>query len=62
MEQLLGAVKCAAAKRLEDDYGIEQMPEMAIAGRFVAVAQPAAGPDSVLVTTDWLVERVRKGG
>lgn len=54
--------KCAAAKRLEDDYGIERMPEMAIAGRFVAIAQPEAGPDSVLVTTDWLVNRVRKGG
>ena len=54
--------RCAAAKRLEDDYGIERMPEMAIAGRFVAVAQPASGPDSVLVTTDWLVDRVRKGG
>ena len=54
--------KCREAKRLEDDYGIERMPEMAIAGRFVAIAQPAAGPASVLVTTDWLVDRVRRGG
>jgi thiol:disulfide interchange protein DsbA len=54
--------KCAAAKRQEDDYGIERMPEMAIAGRFVAVAQPAAGPESVLVTTDALVDRVRRNG
>ena len=54
--------KCATAKRLEDDYGIERMPEMAIAGRFVAVAQPEAGHDSVLVTTDMLVSKVRKGG
>lgn len=53
--------KCNDAKRLEDDYGIERMPEMAVAGRFVAVAQPAAGPESVLVTTDWLVNRVRRG-
>jgi thiol:disulfide interchange protein DsbA len=54
--------KCREAQRLEDDYGIEHMPEMAIAGRFVAVAQPAAGPASVLTTTDWLVNRVRHGG
>ena len=54
--------RCSAAKHLEDDYGIERMPEMAIAGRFVAVAQPAAGPDSVLVTTDWLINRIRHGG
>lgn len=53
--------KCAAAKRLEDDYGIERMPEMAIGGRFVAVAQPEAGHDSVLVTTDMLLARIRKG-
>ena len=54
--------KCGEAKRLEDDYGIERMPEMGIAGRFVAIAQPAAGPASVLVTTDWLVNKVRHGG
>ena len=54
--------KCREARRLEDDYGIEHMPEMAVAGRFVAVAQPEAGPASVLVTTDWLVNRVRRGG
>ena len=53
--------RCAAAKRLEDDYGIERMPEMGIAGRYVAVAQSAAGPNSVLVTTDWLVNQVHKG-
>jgi thiol:disulfide interchange protein DsbA len=53
--------KCREARQLEDDYGIERMPEMAIAGRFVAVAQPAAGPDSVLVTTDWLLDKVRRG-
>jgi thiol:disulfide interchange protein DsbA len=54
--------KCREAKRLEDDYGIERMPEMAIAGRFVAIAQPEAGPASVLATTDWLVNKVRHGG
>ena len=54
--------KCAAARRLEDDYGIERMPEMAIGGRFVAIAQPEAGPESVLVTTDWLLDRIRHPG
>ena len=54
--------RCSEAKRLEDAYGIEQMPEMAVAGRFVAVAQPEQGPASVLVTTDWLVNKIRRGG
>ena len=53
--------RCAEAKRLEDDYGIERMPEMAIAGRFTAVARAGAGPGSALVTTDWLVNLVRYG-
>jgi thiol:disulfide interchange protein DsbA len=52
--------RCAEARRLEDDYGIERMPEMAIAGRYVAIAQPEAGPASVLVTTAWLVDKVRR--
>ena len=54
--------RCRDAKRLEDDYGIERMPEMAIGGRFVAIAQPSAGPASVLATTDWLLDRIRHAG
>jgi len=54
--------RCTAAKRLTDDYDIDQTPEMAIHGRFTAAAQPSAGPNSVLVTTDWLVNRLRHGG
>jgi len=54
-------VKCKDANQLEDAYGIEYMPEMAVGGRFVAVAQPAFGHASVLVTTDWLIDRVRQG-
>ena len=53
--------RCRDAKRLEDDYGIERMPEMAIGGRYVAIAQPAEGPASVLTTTDWLLDRIRHG-
>jgi len=54
-------VRCKEANQLTDAYGIEYMPEMAIAGRFVAVAQPEQGPASVLATTDWLLDRVRRG-
>jgi thiol:disulfide interchange protein DsbA len=54
--------RCRQAKQLEDDYAIERMPEMGIHGRFTATAQPNAGPASVLATTDWLVDRIRKGG
>ena len=54
-------VKCKEANRLEDAYGIEYMPEMAVGGRFIAIAQPAAGHASVLATTEWLVDRVRHG-
>jgi len=50
--------KCIAAKRLEDDYGIDRTPEMAIAGRFVAMQ---VGNSRLLATTDWLVDRVRQG-
>ena len=53
--------KCAAAKRLEDDYDIQGTPEMAVAGRFTALAQPDAGQRALLSTTDWLVNRVRHG-
>jgi thiol:disulfide interchange protein DsbA len=54
-------VRCKEANGLTDAYGIEYMPEMAIAGRFVAVAQPEQGPASVLASTDWLLDRVRHG-
>ncbi len=54
--------RCREAKRLEDDYEIERMPEMAIAGRFTAVARAGAGPGSALITTDLLVNQVRYGG
>ena len=53
--------RCKEANRLTDAYGIEYMPELAVAGRFVAVAQPEQGPASVLATTDWLLDRVRHG-
>ena len=54
--------RCREAQRLEDEYDIERMPEMAIAGRFTAVARSGAGPASALATTDWLVDHIRRGG
>jgi len=49
--------RCREARRLEDDYGISEMPEMAIGGRFVALARPG-----VLITTDALINRIRYHG
>ena len=54
--------KIRQANQLTDDYDVTRMPEMGIHGRFTAIAVPAAGPASVLVTTDFLVDRIRKGG
>jgi thiol:disulfide interchange protein DsbA len=54
--------KMRQANQLTEQYDITQMPEMGIQGRFTATAVPSAGPASVLATTDWLVERIRKGG
>lgn len=53
--------KCTAARQLEDAYGIDHMPEMAIAGKFTATAQPESGPRSVLQTTDALIDLARRG-
>jgi len=46
--------RCHEATRLEDDYGIDQTPEMAVGGRFVVLAGPG-----VFVTTDGLINRIR---
>jgi thiol:disulfide interchange protein DsbA len=46
--------RCREAKRLSNDYDIDETPEMAIAGRFVARASA-----STLITTDLLINRVR---
>jgi len=53
-------VKCKEASRLEDAYGIEYMPEMAVAGRFVAATKSASVHPGLLATTDWLIDRVRQ--
>ena len=46
--------RCSEARRLADDYGIDETPAMAIGGRFVARAQPR-----MLEVTDILVNELR---
>jgi thiol:disulfide interchange protein DsbA len=52
--------KMHEADQLTDQYNITRMPEMGIQGRFNAI--PSTGPASALLTTDWLVAGIRKGG
>jgi thiol:disulfide interchange protein DsbA len=49
--------RCREASRLVQDYDISQTPEMAIQGRFTVAGPPA----KLLATTNWLMERVRRG-
>jgi len=50
------------ADQLTEQYDITQMPEMGIQGRFfAATAVPSAGPARMLVTIDFLIDRLRKG-
>jgi thiol:disulfide interchange protein DsbA len=56
------ASKCQQAQRLEDDYDIQRMPEMGVQGRFTAFAKADTGHASALAVTDWLINRVRRGG
>ena len=53
--------RCTAARQLADAYGIDNTPEMAVAGRFTAVAHGNGGSQGVLATAQWLVDRVRSG-
>ncbi len=56
------ASKCAQAQRLEDDYDIQRTPEIAIQGRFTTFSRPDSVPARVLAVTDWLIDRIRRGG
>ena len=49
--------RCREAKRLADDFDIDETPEMAIGGRFVVRARP-----DMLATADALINRVRYHG
>jgi len=52
--------RAAQASQLADDYGIDQTPEMGVQGRFAVL--PAQGTGSMLRSTEWLLDRLRKGG
>jgi len=52
--------KCTQATQLADAYGIDRTPEMAVQGRFTATSE-TRGPAGMLATTDWLIDRIRKG-
>jgi len=56
------ASKCAQAQRLEDDYDIQRTPEIAVQGRFTTFSRPDSVPARVLAVTDWLIDRIRRGG
>ncbi|MGN6525325.1 MAG: thiol:disulfide interchange protein DsbA/DsbL [Burkholderiaceae bacterium] len=49
------------AKQLSDDYQVDGVPELGIAGRFTT-SPSMGGPITALATTDALVNVVRKGG
>jgi thiol:disulfide interchange protein DsbA len=55
-------VKMRQAKQTCDDYGIHSTPMLAIQGRFETEPSMAGSNEKVLAVTDWLVNRVRKGG
>jgi len=47
--------KVRQANQLEQDYGIDHMPQMAVQGKYTTITAP-------FPTTDYLVSLVRKGG
>jgi len=49
------------ARKLIDDYKIQSVPTVAVAGRFVTSTATAATHENVLRVVDSLIERVRKG-
>ncbi len=49
--------KCVAARKLEDDYGVERMPQIAVGGRYLASGSPV----NLLTTTELLLGRLRRG-
>jgi thiol:disulfide interchange protein DsbA len=47
--------KMRQATQLEQDYGIDHMPQMAVQGRYTTIEAP-------FPVTDYLIDRVRRGG
>jgi thiol:disulfide interchange protein DsbA len=53
--------KCRQARTLTDDYKIDGVPSIGIAGRYYTSVSLNASPEKTLTTTDALIDRVRKG-
>ena len=55
-------VKMRQAKQVCEQYDIHSTPVLAINGRFETEPSMAGSGEKALAVTDWLVNRVRKGG
>jgi thiol:disulfide interchange protein DsbA len=55
-------VKMRQAKQTCEQYGIHSTPMLAVQGRFETEPSMAGNNEKVLAVTDWLIDRVRKGG
>lgn len=54
--------KVRQASQLSEAYRIDGVPAIGVQGRFYTSVSLAGGPDRALQVTDFLVQRVRKGG
>ena len=55
-------VKMRQAKQVCEQYDIHSTPVLAVQGRFETEPSMAGSGEKALAVTDWLVNRVRKGG
>lgn len=53
--------KCQQARSLTDAYKIDGVPTLGIGGRFYTSVALNGSPQRALATTDYLIDRVRKG-
>jgi thiol:disulfide interchange protein DsbA len=54
--------KARQAKQLSEAYKIDGVPALGVQGRYYTSGTLAGSPERSLVVTDYLVERIRKGG
>ena len=54
--------KARQASQLSEAYKIDGVPAIGVQGRFYTSVSLAGGPDRALQVTDFLVQRIRKGG
>lgn len=50
------------AKKLSTDYGIEAVPTLAVAGRYLTSPSQAGSPQGALAAVDYLIGQARRGG